>query len=87
MIVLKSSQDLGLVKIMVFGVNITFKNVNADPEQAVRENVTSDPVLSPFADVFQGVGSLPEEYSIQRDKAVRPVVHPPRRVPCLRRKQ
>ena len=81
MIVLKSSQDLGLVKIMVSGVNITVKNVNADPEQAVRENVTSDPVLSPFADVFQGVGCQPGVYSIRRDKEVRPVVHPPRRVP------
>ena len=38
MIVLKSSQDLGLVKIMVSGVNITVKNVDTDPEQAGKMN-------------------------------------------------
>ena len=78
---LKSSQGMGLVKIMVSGVDTTVNNINAVPEQAVPENVSSDSVLSPFADVFQGVGCLPGEYSIQLDKEVRPVVHPPRRVP------
>ena len=78
---LKSSQGMGLVKIMVSGFDTTVNNINAVPEQAVPENVSSDSVLSPFADVFQGVSCLPGEYSIQLDKEVRPVVHPPRRVP------
>ena len=64
---LKSSQGMGLVKIMVSGVDTTVNNINAVPEQAVPENVSSDSVLSPFADVFQGVGCLPAEYSIQLD--------------------
>ena len=81
MLGLKSSQGMGLVKIMVSGVDTTVNNINAVPEQAVPENISSDPVLSPFADVFQGVGCLPAEYSIQLDEEVRPVVHPPRRVP------
>ena len=78
---LKSSQGMGLVKIMVSGVDTTDDNINAVPEQAVPENVSSDSVLSPFADVFQGVGCLPGEYNIQLDKEVRPVVHPSCRVP------
>ena len=54
-------------------------NVVAAPkiESAVSENVTKDPVLSPFADVFQGIGCLPREYSIELNKDVQPVVHPP----------
>ena len=38
-------------------------------------------MLSPFADIFQGIGCLPGEYSISLDGNVKPVVHPPRRVP------
>ena len=80
---LKSSQGMGLVKIMVPGVDTPVNNVVAAPkiESAVSENVTKDPVLSPFADVFQGIGCLPGEYSIELNKDVQPVVHPPRRVP------
>jgi len=70
-------------------VDTTVNNINAAPEQAVPENVSSDPVLSLFADIFQGDGCLAGEYSIQLDKEVRFVVHPPRRLEslCLRRKQ
>ena len=76
---LKSSQGMGLVKIMVPGVDTPVNNVVAAPkiESAVSENVTNDPVLSPFADVFQGIGCLPGEYNIQLNKDVQPVVHPP----------
>ena len=78
---LKSSQSMGLVKIMVSGVDTTDNNINAVPE-----NVSSDSVLSPFADVFQGVGCLPGEYNIQLDKEGHPMVHPPRRVPVPKKK-
>ena len=80
---LKSSQGMGLVKIMVPGVDTSVNNVVAAPkkESAVSENVTKDPLLILFADVFQGIGCLPGEYSIELSKDVQPVVHPPRRVP------
>ena len=80
---LKSSQSMGLVKIMVPGVDTSVNNVVAAPkkESAVSENVTKDPLLILFADVFQGIGCLPGEYSIELSKDVQPVVHPPRRVP------
>ena len=47
----------------------------------MSEDVTKDSVLSPFADVFQGIGCLPGEYNIQLNKDVLPVIHPPQRVP------
>ena len=80
---LKSSQGMGLVKICVPGVSTPVNNIVAVPkiESVVSEDVTKDPVLSPFADVFQGIGCLPGEYNIQLNKDVIPVVHPPRRVP------
>ena len=78
---LKSCQGMGLVKIMVPGVHAPVNNVAATPEKAVSESIISDPVLSPFADVFHGIGCLPGEYSISLDRNVSPVVHPPRRVP------
>ena len=34
-----------------------------------------------YADVFQGLGRFKNSYSIQIDDSIRPVVHPPRRVP------
>ena len=63
---LKSLQGMGLVKILVPGVDTPVNNVVAAPkiESAVSENVTKDPVLSPFADVFQSIGCLPGEYNI-----------------------
>ena len=83
LLALKSSQGRGLVTIMVPGVDTLVNNVVAAPktESAVSENVTKDPVLSPFADVFQGIRYLPGEYSIRLNKDVQPVVRPPRRVP------
>ena len=42
-------------------------------------------MLSPFVDVFQGSSCLPGEYSISLDGDVNPVVHPPRKVPALKK--
>ena len=38
-------------------------------------------VKAEYADVFQGLGRFKNSYSIQIDDSIRPVVHPPRRVP------
>ncbi|KAL9953685.1 hypothetical protein ACROYT_G041138 [Oculina patagonica] len=64
---LQSSKGMGLIKIMVSGVDTPINNVVEAQKQdpAVSEDVTNDPVLSPFVDVFQGIGCLPGEYNIQ----------------------
>ncbi|PFX22030.1 Retrovirus-related Pol polyprotein [Stylophora pistillata] len=79
---LKSCTDMGLVKIMVPGVHAPVNNVVATPKKAaVSESITTDSVVRPFADVFQGIGCLPGGYSISLHRDVSPVVHPLRRVP------
>ena len=47
----------------------------------------SDPSIFDEYDVFGELGCLPGEYHINIDETVKPVVHPPRRVPfALRHK-
>ena len=62
---LKSLQGMGLVKIIVPGVDNPVNNVVTAPEieSAFSQNVTNDAELSPFADVFQGIGCFPGEYT------------------------
>ena len=43
-------------------------------------NTTSD-IFHEYADVFEGIGCLDESYHIEIDPTVKPVIHPPRRVP------
>ena len=59
-------------------------NVTEAPKQelVVTVDVKSDPVLGPFADVFEGIGCLPGEYEIQLNKDIPAVVHHARRVPA-----
>ena len=80
---LQSSKGMGLIKILVSSANTPINNVIETPKQdpVVSEDVTNDPVLSPFVDVFQGIGCLPGEYNIQLSKDAHPVVQPPRKVP------
>ena len=43
--------------------------------------VGMDPLLEEHNDVFEGIGKLDGKYSIVTDKSVKPVVHPPQRLP------
>ncbi len=43
-------------------------------------NTTSD-ICQEYADVFEGIGCLDKSYHIEIDPTVKPVIHPPRRVP------
>ena len=42
---------------------------------------SKDPLLEEYADVFEGLGKLDGKYGIVTDKSMKPVVHPPRRLP------
>jgi hypothetical protein len=63
--------DMGMIKIL-------------DSDQKPRVNVVTagcDPLLQEFNDVFEGLGKLEGQYTIVADPSVKPVVHPPRRLP------
>ena len=55
------------------------------PEVASKPMVLHDPLLKDYTDVFEGLGCLAGNYRIEIDPTVKPVVHPPRRVPCALR--
>ena len=55
------------------------------PEVTSKPNVLQDPVLGEYTDVFEGLVCLAGSYRIEIDPTVKPVVHPPRRVPCALR--
>ena len=56
--------------------------------KAVRAAVKAQSdLLAEYKDVFEGLGDLPGEYHIVTDEAVKPVIHPPRRVPVSLREQ
>ena len=56
--------------------------------KAVRAAVKAQSdLLAEYKDVFEGLGDLPGEYHIVTDEAVKPLIHPPRRVPVSLREQ
>lgn len=68
---LSTCLDLKLVK------RVNSVSGNQDPKLLVKE----------YEDLFHGLGCLPGIHHIEIDKSVKPVVHPPRRVPfALKRK-
>ena len=54
--------------------------VNSKPEP-----LTKDKILKDYQDVFTGTGLLAGEYHIELDETVKPVIHPPRRVPVTQK--
>lgn len=74
---LKSSEELGIVKIL---------NCDQETVAAVsKKSVTRSYILTEYSDVFSGLGKLKGKYKIAVDENVNPVVHPPRKVPVALR--
>ncbi|XP_014673787.1 PREDICTED: uncharacterized protein LOC106814039 [Priapulus caudatus] len=64
---LKSCQDLKLI---------------ARLESVMEEKLlTRDDVMKEYEDVFKGLGKFEGTYKIELDPSIKPVVHPPRKVP------
>ena len=88
MLSLKSSQLLELVKIVDCD---QIHTIQAQANRARDKTIVLNRVLTKplndnirkrYHDVFERLGQLQGEYTIQVDKSVRPVVHPPRKVPA-----
>ena len=66
---------MGLVKIL-----------DCDSINMVKEaSILGDSVLKQYADVFDGLGELPGEYTLRLHPDIAPVVHPPRKLPVALR--
>ena len=62
----KSSVDMNMVS-RIYAVNM--------------QNQSSHDIIQEYSEVFEGLGCLEGKYKIHTDESVRPVVHPPRKVP------
>ena len=67
----KTMLEMNLIKIL---------DCDRDPRVNVLKT-GRDPLLEEYADVFEGLGKLDGKYHIVADESVKPVVHPPRRLP------
>ena len=85
---LQASQELGLVKITdcddvhaVVTQPVAPPTPNAEVTTQEGTPTLQDPLLKKYADVFEGLGTLPGEYSITLAENSSPKVTPPRRLP------
>ena len=78
--------ELNLIKVMASGISES-ETVNAvnDKVQTVHIFLTRDQILKEYGDVFEGLGCMDGPYHMELDDTVKPVVHPPRKVPLALR--
>ena len=55
--------------------------INTEQVHLVKDQLTLNAIKQQYGEVFQGLGEMEQEYEIQLDENVQPVVHPPRKVP------
>jgi hypothetical protein len=64
-------------------VTINYRNILALKSEEII--LTEELVFSEYSDVFEGTGCLPGVYRLETDPSVKPVVHPPRKIPIALR--
>ena len=80
----ETCQELNLIKVMVDDIldPETVNSVNDKPQTSV---LTKDRILKDYSDVFEGLGCMDGLYHMEVDDNVKPVIHPPRKVPVALR--
>ena len=68
-------------KLKFLQVLVTDKNDKDEIAQDKMSVNTTSEIFQEYADVFEGIGCLDESYLIEIIPSVKPVIHPPRRVP------
>ena len=63
-------------------VTINYENIMS---LKAEETLTEKAVFSQYKDIFEGTGCLPGTYNLKTDQSVKPVVHPPRKIPVALR--
>ena len=83
---LKSSQDLGLIKVVMMTKT---KNKQTEPSQSEKITKSSqelqEELLQKYSQVFTGLGRLEKPYHIEVDPTVTPAINPPRTIPAALR--
>lgn len=79
---LTSSQDLGLIKVvMVAKIEEDQTEPDRGEEVTKLSEELKEEILQKYSQVFTGLGRLEKPYRIEVDPTVTPVVNPPRTVP------
>ena len=82
----ETCQELNFIKVMVndFPTSeiVNSVNVKCQPNHSV---LTEERILNEYSDVFEGLGCMEGLCHLEVDQTVRPVVHPPRKVPVALR--
>ena len=65
-------RDIGLIQRLY--------NIHANEMPQQKKDLPQD-IESSYKDLFEGLGCMPDTYSIKVDPSVKPVIHPPRKVP------
>ena len=82
----QTCQELNFIKVMVSDGTCpeTVRSVN-DHLQTSPSVLSEEWILKEYCDVFEGLGCMDGLYHMEVDETVRPVVHPPRKVPVALR--
>ena len=77
----ETCQELNLIKVMTSDISEsgTVNSVN-DKFQTAHIVLTRDQILKEYSDVFEGLECMDGPYHMELDEAVKPVVHPSRKV-------
>ena len=82
---LTSSQDLGLIKVVMVAKTEEKQTEPDKGEEVTKLSEELKEVLQQYTQVFTGLGRLEKPYHIEVDPTVTPVVNPPRTVPAALR--
>ena len=86
MSILGKSSCVGMKLVKILTVHPVDTGTKANTSGLLStEQMMNDPILSQYIDVFNGLGALPGEYTIQVKPDVVPVINPPRRLPVALR--
>ena len=69
----KAIQQMKFIKVL--------QEKNIGGPQAEQAVVTKESPLEQYTQVFEGIGCMPGNYHLTIDSSVKPVVHPPRKIP------
>ena len=78
---LTSSQDLGLIKVVMMAKTDEKQTESDQGEEIIKSSEElREEVLQKYAQVFTGLGRMEKPYNIEVDPTVTPVINPPRTI-------